>query len=341
MRDGTAFLRAIEDMGGATMVMRRRVLLGMAALGAAVVSVPASAQAQHYPSKPLKLIVPYPPGAATDNITRAFGLELSKVMGQPVVVENRPGAGSSVGILAAKAQPADGYTLLVRAEGFYSAKLATPALAYEFSDFEILAPLALSSYAFIVAADRGWKKLDDLKSARREIDMGSLDLGVGVYSMLAARMSRELGIRSRTIPFKGGAEGLTALLGGQIDAYFTTIGTTQTVKDNPKVRILATTGQPGSNNFLPGVKTFQELGLPKMEFSSSYSLNVRSDTPAAIKQQLARAVQQALASDAMQSARRQHYLEPYTGSLEDYRRDQARVLKEFEAAAAEDGKAGK
>ncbi|SEB08392.1 tripartite tricarboxylate transporter substrate binding protein [Variovorax sp. YR216] len=319
----------------------RRALFGLAVLCAAIVSLPATAQAPHYPSKPLKLIVPYPPGAATDNIARAFGQELAKVVGQPVIVENRPGGGSSLGIIAAKGQPADGYTLLVRAEGFYSAKLATPSLPYEFSDFEILAPLAQSSYAFIVAADRGWKRLDDLKNARREIDVGSLDLGVGVYSTLAARMARDLGIRYRTIPFKGGAEGLTAILAGQIDAYFTTIGTTQAVKDSPKVKVLATTGLPGGNNFLPGVKTFQELGLPNMVFSSSYSLNVRSDTPAPIKEQLSRAVQQALASEAMKTARRQLFLEPYAGSALDYRRDQARVLKEFEAAAAEDGKAAK
>ncbi|MBO9647605.1 MAG: tripartite tricarboxylate transporter substrate binding protein [Variovorax sp.] len=321
--------------------MGRRALLGMAVLCAAASSLPAAAQAQHYPSKPLKLIVPYPPGAATDNIARAFGQEFAKIMGQPVIVENRPGGGSSVGIVAAKGQPADGYTLLVRAEGFYSAKIATPNLAYEFSDFEILAPLAQSSYAFIVAADRGWKRLDDLKNAHREIDVGSLDLGVGVYSMLATRMARDMGIQYRAIPFKGGAEGLTAILAGQIDAYFTTIGTTQAVKDSPKVKVLATTGVPGTNNFLPGVKTFQELGLPNMAFSSSYSLNVRSDTPAPIKEQLSRAVQQALASEAMKTARRQLYLEPYAGGVEDYRRDQARVLKEFEAVAAEDNKAAK
>ncbi|MBB3178284.1 tripartite tricarboxylate transporter substrate binding protein [Variovorax sp. Sphag1AA] len=321
--------------------MGRRALLGMAVFCAAASSLPVAAQAQHYPSKPLKLIVPYPPGAATDNIARAFGQELAKIVGQPVIVENRPGGGSSVGIVAAKGQPADGYTLLVRAEGFYSAKIATPTLAYEFSDFEILAPLAQSSYAFIVAADRGWKRLDDLKNAHREIDVGSLDLGVGVYSMLAARMARDMGIQYRAIPFKGGAEGLTAILAGQIDAYFTTIGTTQAVKDSPKVKVLATTGVPGSNNFLPGVKTFQELGLPNMAFSSSYSLNVRSDTPAPIKEQLSRAVQQALSSEAMKTARRQLYLEPYAGSVEDYKRDQTRVLKEFEAVAAEDNKAAR
>ena len=319
----------------------RRALFGIAVLGAAALALPAPAATPPFPSKPLKLIVPYPPGAATDNIARAFGQEFAKALGQPVVVENRPGGGSSVGIVAARGQPADGYTLLVRAEGFYSAKLATPAIGYEFPDFEIVAPLAQSSYAFIVAADRGWSRLDDLKGAGREIDIGSLDLGVGVYSMLAARMAKDLGIRLRTIPFKGGSEGLNALLGGQIDAYFTTIGTTQSVKDSPKVKVLATTGRPGSESLLPGVKTFHALGLPDMAFSSSYSLNVRSDTPAPVKERLSRAAQQALASEALKDARRQLHLEAYAGSLADYRRDQARVLKEFEAAAAEDGKAAK
>jgi tripartite-type tricarboxylate transporter receptor subunit TctC len=319
----------------------RRALLGTVVLGAAALALPALAATPPFPSKPLKLIVPYPPGAATDNIARAFGQELAKALGQPVVVENRPGGGSSVGIVAARGQPADGYTLLVRAEGFYSAKLATPALGYAFSDFEIVAPLAQSSYAFVVAADRGWIRLDDLKGAGREIDIGSLDLGVGVYSMLAARLAKDLGIRIRTIPFKGGSEGLNALLGGQIDAYFTTIGTTQAVKDSPKVKLLATTGRPGSETLLPGVKTFHALGLPDMSFSSSYSLNVRSDTPAPVKDRLSRAAQQALASEALKDARRQLHLEAYAGSLADYRRDQARVLKEFEAAAAEDGKAAK
>lgn len=320
--------------------IRRRLLLGIAVLGA-LSPLAAVAQA-HYPSKPLKLIVPYPPGAATDNISRAFGQELARILGQPVVVENRPGGGSAVGIVAAKGQPADGYTLLVHADGFYSAKLATPGLGYEFSDFEILAPLAQSSYAFIVPADRGWKQLGDLQRAHREIDLGSLDLGVGVYSMLAGRLAADTGIRYRTIPFKGGAEGLTAILAGQIDGYFTTIGTTQSVKDSPKVKVLATTGVPGSSaDFLPGVKTFKELGLPNMVFSSSYSVAVRADTPAPVKEQLARAVRQAAASDAMKTARRRLYLEDYAGSLEDYKRDLGRVSKEFEAALTEGAKAAK
>lgn len=118
-------------------VTRRRLLLGSAVLSA-LFSFGAAAQTD-YPSKPVRLVVPYPPGAATDAISRAFAQQLGTIMGQPVVVENRPGAGSAIGIMAVKNRPADGYTLLVHAEGFYSAKITTPAADYEFSDFEILA----------------------------------------------------------------------------------------------------------------------------------------------------------------------------------------------------------
>jgi tripartite-type tricarboxylate transporter receptor subunit TctC len=318
--------------------IRRRALLGVATLVAALAAgfgvAPSIAAADDYPTRAIKLVVPYPPGAATDGISRAFAQELSRLLGQSVVVENRAGGGSAVGIATVKSQPADGYTLLVHAEGFYSAKIATPTLGYEFSDFEILAPLAQSSYALIVPADRGWMRLEDLKGVSREIDFGTIDLGVGVYSMMASRTAEGMGIKYRTIPFKGGAEGLTAIVSGQIDAYFTTLGTTQSVKDNPKVKVLASTNRLGSDNFLPGVKTFQEHGVPNLVVNSSYSLAVRAETPAPIRDRIAHAASQAVASDAMKTARRRLYLEAYGGSLEDYRRDQDRIRKDFETAAA-------
>lgn len=311
---------------------RRRLLLG-SALAGALFSCGVSAQTDDYPSKPVRLVVPYPPGAATDAISRAFAQQLGTLMGQTVVVENRPGAGSAIGISAVKSRPADGYTLLVHAEGFYSAKLTTPGAAYEFDDFEILAPLGQSSYAFIVPADRGWNRLEDLKAAGRELDIGIADLGVGTYSMLAARLAAGLGVPYRPIPFKGGAEGLTAILGSQIDGYFTTIGTTQTVKDNPHVKVLAYSGRPGSTSHLPGVKTFAELGVPGMVFHSSYSVAIRTSTPEPVRTKLMQYVQQAVGSEAMDKARRDLYLDKFSGSLADYKQEQMGLAQAFAASA--------
>lgn len=308
-----------------------RLLFGAAAL-TAWCSFAAAAQAD-YPTKPVRLVVPYPPGAATDAISRAFAQELGTIMGQPVVVENRPGAGSAIGITAVKSRPADGYTLLVHAEGFYSAKLTTPGAGYEFADFDILAPLGQSSYAFIVPADRGWNRLEDLKGVDREMDIGIADLGVGTYSTLAARLASGLHTQYRAIPFKGGAEGLTAILGGQIDGYFTTIGTTQNVKDNPHVKVLAYTGRPGSVANLPGVKTFAELGVPNMVFYSSYSVAVRTGIPAPVREKLASYVQQAVSSEAMIKARHDLYLDAFDGSLDDYKQELLGLSAEFEASA--------
>ena len=320
---------------------RLRFAWGLVCLGLACVAPGVQAQ-DVWPTKTIRIVVPFPAGgASTDGMARAFAQELAKELQPPVIIENRPGGGTSVATLAVKAQPADGHTLLFQADGLFNAKLAMPELAYEASEFEIISPLAQTNYALIVPASRGWKRLGDLKGLTRELDLGTLGIGVSSYSMLAARMAAHFRIKHRMVPYKGGVEGVTAVITGEIDGYFATVGLTQTVKDNPKVKVLAYTGAPGRNTFIPGVKTFHELGMADMVFNSYYGLAVRADTPARIKGLLSATVRKVIDSEAMKTARQRLHLEDYVGSTEDYRRDVARMLKQYEAAVAEGAKAGK
>ncbi|CAM5787113.1 Bug family tripartite tricarboxylate transporter substrate binding protein [Ottowia pentelensis] len=236
-------------------------------------------------------------------------------------------------------QPADGHTLLFQSDGLFNAKLTTPQLAYEPSEFEIISPLAQTNYAFIVPANRGWEQLENLRGLDRELDVGTLGIGVSSYSILAARMTKHLQIKHRMVPYKGGVDGVKAVMAGEIDGYFATVGLTQTVMSSSKVRVLAYTGSPDRTSFFPGVKTFYELGMTDMVFNSYYGLAVRADTPDKIKSALAGAVHKVVDSDAMKAARQRLHLEDYRGSTEDYRRDVVRMFKQYEAAASDGGKA--
>lgn len=295
-----------------------------------------------YPSKPIKIVVPFPPGgASTDGLARAFAQKLAKEIKANIVVENKPGAGTAVGALAVKGAPADGYTMLFQSDGLYNAKLTNSNLAYEPGDFEIISALGQTNYAFIVPAVRGWNKLEDLKSVKKELDIGSLGIGVSAYSILADRMTRQLGDKHRMIPYKGGVEGVSAVIAGEIDGYFATIGLSHTVKDNPKVKILAYSGSPGKKSLLPGIKTFHEQGFQDVVFNGYYGLAIRSNTPEPIKEILTRAVRNVVDSTEMKKAREKLNIEDYVGNTEDYKRDVLRIFKLYENAIASEAAAKK
>ncbi|MCL2831512.1 MAG: tripartite tricarboxylate transporter substrate binding protein [Betaproteobacteria bacterium] len=306
--------------------MRRSTLIGTIALAALLPLTlgfqgPAYAQ-QPFPSRPIKFIVPYPPGASTDNVARAFAQELSKELKTPVIVENRPGAGTAIGVLALKSQPADGYTLLFQTEGLFVSKLASPELGYEFSDFEVIAPLAQTPFTLIVPAQNQIKTLDDLKARatkrNNELDFGSLGLGANQYTVLSRILSQQLGVKPNMIPYKGGMEGLSAVMSGQIDAYLATVSLAYQQKDNPKIHILAPTSVGSANPLLPDVKSFKELGIKDMVSYSLYGVVVRSDTPEAIKAQLKQVARRVSDSEEMKQIRRQIALEDFPGTLDEF-----------------------
>jgi tripartite-type tricarboxylate transporter receptor subunit TctC len=299
----------------------------LSALGAALVSSKASA-IEGFPVRTIRIVVPFPAGgASTDGLARAFALEFAKAVNVPVIVENKPGGGTAIAALAVKGQPADGHTLLFQSDGLYNAKVATPGLPYEASEFEIISPLGLTNYALVVPADRKWRVVHDLRDLKRELNVGTLGIGVSSYSILTKRMCDHLGIGFRMIPYKGGVEGVSAVIAGEIDAYFATVGLTQTIKYNPKIRVLAYTGEPSRKGYFTGVPTFHELGMHNMVFNSYYGLAIRSNTPASIKAELSRAARKVADSAEMKAARQTRHLEDYIGSTEAYRGDVLRMFQ--------------
>jgi tripartite-type tricarboxylate transporter receptor subunit TctC len=276
-------------------------------------------------------VVPYPPGASTDNMARAFAQELSKELKTPVVTENKPGAGTAIGALAVKGQPADGYTLLFQTEGLLVAKLTNPSLGYETSDFETVAALSKTPFVLAVPTQRQARTLDDLKALaatkNNELDFGTLGSEISQYAVLSHNLSQQLGVKEKMIYYKGGMEGITAVMAGEIDGYFATVSLTSSQKDNPKLTLLAVTSEGAPSKFLPNVKSFKELGIKDMTYNALYGISVLSATPEAIKKQLKEAARHVTDSDAVKQTRNQIALEEFSGTLQEFDAEQKRGVQ--------------
>src|SRR5690349_22229810 len=198
--------------------MNKWVRAAVAALAMLAVSDVASAQS--FPSKPVRLLVPYPAGGAVDVLTRTLGDVVSKTWGQPVVVENRPGAGGVIASQALASAPPDGHTLIVVASGHATNPFLYPSLPYDtFKDFTPISLLASSPNLLLVRADSPFKTVADVIAAAKARP-GSLSFahaGPGTSTHLAGELFKSLAkIDLNAIPYKGGAPAITDLLSGQI-----------------------------------------------------------------------------------------------------------------------------
>ena len=295
-----------------------------------------------FPSKTIRLIVPFPPGASTDGLARAFAQELAKEMKINVIVENKPGGGTTIGALVVRNAPADGYTLLFQVDGLYNGKLASPSVGYEMNDFEILSPLGQTPYVLVVPSKINVNNLDEYKvyaeSKKGELTFGVLGNGVTSYSILSNNLSKALNVTPRLIPYKGGVEGVVAAMSGEIDGYFATVSLSFAQKDNPKIKLLGISSDSGKNRFLPNVKSFEDLGIKHMNLKSLYGVAVRSNTPANIKVKLTKSIANVIEADDMKKARSTISLEEFPGSLIDYKAEVAKNLQMYETAKLTESK---
>lgn len=243
----------------------RRQVVATAAVALMAMCAGTQAQAQAYPNKPIKLIVPYAPGGATDIIARTLGEKLADRLGQPVLVDNRAGAGGVTGTDAAAKSAPDGYTFLVT--------LGTTVLINQFlyeklpynpgRDFSLVSQLALAPVTLLVNPNSGINSASDLKAHIQKnpskLSYGSW--GMGSYAHLAgAYLSQSMSADMTHAPYKGEAPMLQDLVGGQIDFAFASAQTAKPYIDGGKLRSIAVTGEQRMS-VLPNVPTMREQGF--------------------------------------------------------------------------------
>lgn len=244
-----------------------------------------------YPDKPIKLIVPYPPGGATDVIGRILALKLGESLGQQVIVDNRGGAGGNLGAEAAAKSAPDGYTLLMGALTSHStmATLEKGKLRYDIiKDFTPLMVVGSVPLVLVVNPQLPVKNLQELITyARTNPDkLSYASSGAGAPQRMAAEIFRkEASVGILHIPYKGSGPAMTDLVGGQVNLMFETVPAAQPFIKSGQLRALAVT-TPTRISMLPESPTTAEAGLPALEVSSTFGVLAPAGTPAAIVEHL-------------------------------------------------------
>ena len=266
--------------------MKSMLALLLATLGLAVVN---HAHAQTWPAKPLMAVVPVGAGSLADTIARLVLNGVASQLGQPVVVENRTGAGGTIGAAFVAKSPADGYTLLVHSNAHTIAPALYPTLSYQPArDFAAVAPLGISPHVLVVSPSKGFKTVGDLIAAGKA-KPGSLtfaSVGVGTATHLSAeRFRTSTGMNAVHVPFRGGPQAVTEVIAGRVDFFFGPLGLVLPQINDGKLVALLVNGYHRSAA-LPDIPTTSEVGLADAEFPIWFGMFAPSHTPRGIVDKL-------------------------------------------------------
>jgi tripartite-type tricarboxylate transporter receptor subunit TctC len=273
--------------------MPRRVVFKMlagVAIAMAAAPVPSAFAADNWPSKPITLVVPFASGGTTDIIGRAVGQRLGEALGQPVVIDNRPGAGGTIGgALVARANP-DGYTFLLATVAHTMAPGIYKTLPYDFQkDLEPIGMVALTPNVLLVNPSIPARNVQELiayiKANPGKVNYGSA--GIGSTEHLSGELFRAAtGTDISHVPYKGGAPMMTDLMAGQIQMAIETSPSANPHVKSGKVKALAVTSARRSPAY-PGVPTVAESGVPGYEVTTWYALMAPHGTPEPVRQRMA------------------------------------------------------
>lgn len=283
--------------------LSRRHLLGAGLALAGSAALPALAQSDKYPSRPITLVVPFPPGGSVDVMARMYSDALSRILGVPMVIENKPGAGGSIGTqYVARAKP-DGYTLVVSSQSSHLANpLVQPNLGYDpIKDFANLAMLGRQPNVVVVHPSLPVKNMQEfvayLKARPGQVNFCSAGAG-SMGQLNAEAMLMQYGVQAMHIPYKGGSPLITAVLANEVQFAFDNLVIFLEHIKAGKLRALAVAA-PERLAQLPDVPTFGELNQPMLNQTSWTGIAAPQNVPADIQDILFKAIRQAATEPAM------------------------------------------
>src|SRR5215471_10499103 len=277
------------------------------------------ANAQHWPSGALRVVSPYPAGSASDTVSRVVLEEVSRMLGQPVVIEMRPGAGGSIGFASVARSDPDGYTLATSSSSMATERVLHKNLPYDpLRDFVPVVLIGTSPNVLMVSRQSGFSTVADLVAAAKSRP-GTLTFasaGIGSSSHMAAerfRLAAKIDVRH--VPFREG--GLTEVMAGRIDFYFIPLAAAASALGNDKLVVLAVSS-PERVPLLPNVPSVVEAGYPGAVFRFWNGLSAPANTPNDIVQKLHDVTEKALDSPALQEKLAKLGVEPKQMSVEEF-----------------------
>ena len=315
--------------------MRRIVILGLSLVLSAAVAV-AQGRAGDFPSQPLRLIIGFPPGSAADITARLVGAAMSDTLGQQVVIESRPGAGSSIAAEFVARAPADGYTLYMGTSSNVTNAAINPNPRFDFGkDLAPVTPLTTLPLILAVHPSLGVSSVEELIAVARSKpgELTYASVGPGTTPHLATELfSVRAKIKLVHVPYQGSPPAVTDLLAARVSMMLGVASTIMPHVEAGRLKALASSSAKRSHA-APNVPTMAEAGLPDFEAGVWFGLMAPAGTPRPVIEKLSAAANAALASDDVVAKLRAQTFEPMGGSPEEFARFIARETVKWTAAA--------